>query len=166
MSEDDPHKLIRVGIRVTRQIPLESDRQTVRTVKGDKKTRVEDVLVSSNYEVNGPEKVEEWIKKNSDWKQQHPWIPAEHPINSKRDTFRHIYEMGNTADDPIFVEDDGSFIIREIVTPGGVVEFKESWEGLPEYEKQYWREDWKYMMPWDLLKDPGETSSTSSEQNN
>lgn len=164
MSEDDPHKLIRVGMRVTRQIPLESDRQTVQTVKGDKRTRVEDVLVISNYEVNGPEKVEEWIKKNSDWKQQHPWIPAEHPIDSKRDTFRHIYEMGNTADDPIFVEDDGAFIIREIVTPGGVVEFKESWESLPEYEKSYYREKWWYEKPWELLKDPGASMSSSDSE--
>ena len=76
--------------------------------------------------------------------------------------FRHINEMGNSKDDPIWIEDDGIFTTHELVTPGGIVEIKETWDDQANYEKEYWQTYWWYEKPWEQLKDPEDETPVNS----
>ena len=155
--EEDPHKLIRVGIRVTRQQQIGGPGD--KTIRYDKKPTLEGILINSNYEVDGTNKVAEWLQKYPDWQQQQAWIPREHPSNNYTDPFRHTYEMGDSPDDPIEVIDNGYFWSYDLVTPGGIVEIDERWCEMSEYEKDYYRKDWWYEKPWEDLVDPTDVSS-------
>ena len=161
MADDDPHKLIHTGIRVKKKQLVSPDGQTIRC---EKKPTLEGILIRYNYIVDSDQKVAEWLQKYPDWQQQQVWKPREHPSINYTDPFRHTYEMGDSPDDPIEVIDDGYFRSYDLVTPGGIVEINERWCDLSEYEKSYYRERWWYEKPWELIKDPGATSSSSDSE--
>lgn len=157
--EEDPHKLIRVSTRFRRERLVQKDNLSQKTIVKPRKGNIEDVISYSNFEVDGTKKVEEWLKANPNHSTIHPWIPKEHPSHNYVDPFRHIYEMGDSPDDPIEVEDGGYFKITEVVTPGGIIELKERWEDLFDFQREYYQKEWWDQKPWDLLVDPGDVHS-------
>lgn len=154
-------QLIRINKRSCQKyIYVEEDTQTIPV---EKRPRIEELLHLSNYEVNSIEKVQLWITKNTEWYKQPVWIPEEHPSTGQHDTFIHTYELGNDAEHPIYVEDDGWFTTREVVSDFGVCKLQYTWDELPEFEKRYWQKDWWYEKPWEELKDPGAMSEESDK---
>ena len=101
-----------------------------------------------------------WLERNKSWETKPIWKPSEH-TEQYHDTFKHIYELGD-KDHPIEIDDDGWFTSYEYVTDGGIINYKSTWNDLPDYQKRYWQEDWWYEKPWDLLYDPGESSMSKS----
>lgn len=159
--EDDSHKLVRTLKRACKKHTfLDEDAQTV---PRDKRPVLDEFMHMANYEVDGPTKVLEWLAINKNWKEQPVWIPSEHKYPNQPDPFVHTYELGNTPDKPIEIDDDGWFTSYEFVTDEGVIRYQSTWKNLPEHEKRYWQEEWWYEKPWDELKDPGAISEESDD---
>lgn len=104
-----------------------------------------------------------WLEKNPQARYEKYWKPEEHNKPIKAPQFQRIVDMGNDPEHPIYVEDNGYFIEKEIVTDHGIFIMRYTWEELPDYEKQELQEKWLIEKPWDQLKDPGKTTTESSE---
>lgn len=157
----EPGELVRVGRwRPAMKLYKQLDEGTV---INNEPPRLEDILHANSGNVDSEEKVQFWIKAHPQWREQPVWKPSEHPSSEYHDTFIHICDLGNDAEHPIEIEDDGYFTSFELVTDIGIIRDKETWEELSDDRKRYWREEWWYEKPWDELKDPGAISEESDE---
>lgn len=157
----ETNELVRVGrwrpaVKQYKQIDNE-------TVINNEPTRLEDVLHANSGVVDSVEKAQIWLNAHPQWREQPVWKPSEHPSSKYHDTFIHICDLGNDIEHPIEIEDDGYFTSFELVTDIGIICVKETWEELSKERKRYWREDWWYEKPWDLLVDPGAMSEESDD---
>ena len=133
------------------------------TLPVENRPHLDVLLRATHFEIDIDKKVTEWLQEVPKWQEQPVWKPSEHPSSNRHDTFVHTYELGDDADHPIEIEDDGWFITREIVSDTGIYLLQLKWEDLPENYKRYWQKEWWNEKPWDLLVDPGAMSEDSDD---
>ena len=86
------------------------------TLPVEKRPQLDVLLRATHFEIDVDKKVSEWLQEVPQWQEQPVWKPSEHPSSNRHDTFVHTYELGDDADHPIEIQDDGWFITREIVS--------------------------------------------------
>lgn len=105
-----------------------------------------------------------WLERNPQARYEKYWKPEEHNRRIQMPQFQRIADLGNDPDHPIYIEDNGYFIEKELITDHGIFIERYTWEELPEYKKKEYLETYLYDKPWDQIRDPGKISTDSSEE--